>query len=332
MRTRKICLTRQSSGIRRPAFSWLTMIRWFDAWAGIDGALTTEPKRSEQIDWVHCIPFISMHALCFGVVWVGWSWSAIGIAAALYAARMFAITAFYHRYFSHRAFKTSRFWQMIFAIVGASALQRGPLWWAAHHRHHHATADQEGDVHSPSQHGVLWSHMGWFNAPANFATKLPFVRDFAKFPELCWIDRFDIVVAAGLAVLLYGLGTLLAAFFPDSGTSGAQVLIWGFGISTVVLYHATYTINSLAHVIGRRRYATQDNSGNSALLALLTFGEGWHNNHHYYPASARQGFYWWEIDPTYCLLAALSWIGVVWDLNIVPERVRLAGRMGVGAL
>lgn len=310
----------------RPFHLLTTVIRWFDSWAGIDERASEHPPR---VDWLRVLPFIAMHAMCFAVIWVGWSWSAVAVAGALYVIRMFAITGFYHRYFSHRAFKTSRWCQFVFALLGASAVQRGPLWWAAHHRHHHANSDRVEDTHSPLHHGFLWSHMGWFTSRAAFATNLRVVPDLAKFSELCFLDRFDIVIALLLAVSLYSLGLGLEIFAPDLATSGMQILVWGFFISTVILYHCTYTINSLAHQIGRKRYDTKDQSGNSLLLAFITFGEGWHNNHHHYPASVRQGFYWWEIDLTYYLLVLLSWTGVIWDLKPVPQHVRNSRRAGL---
>jgi stearoyl-CoA desaturase (delta-9 desaturase) len=276
----------------------------------------------DGIDWLRVTPFIGMHLMVFGVFWVGWSPVAVGVATALYLLRMFAITAFYHRYFSHRAFKTSRPLQFLFAVLGASAVQRGPLWWAAHHRHHHAHSDQPGDVHSPRHRGFWWSHSGWFLSRQHFRADSARVRDLARFPELRWLDRLDVLAPVSLAVGVFFLGRHLAVTRPELGTSGMQMLVWGFFVSTVVLYHATYTINSLCHVIGSRRYPTRDASRNNFWLALLTFGEGWHNNHHYYPASARQGFFWWEIDLSYYLLKAMSWVGLVWDLKPVPERIR----------
>ena len=300
----------------------ISFVRWFDAWAGIDQAEQGHPKR---IDWARCIPFVAMHVACGAVIWVGWSWAAVIVAALLYAVRMFAITAFYHRYFSHRAFKTSRWWQFTFGALGASAAQRGPLWWAAHHRNHHRYSDSGEDLHSPHQHGFLWSHMGWITSRANFRTRLSAVSDLEKYPELRFLDRFDVLVPAMLCVGLYAFGEWLAASWPEFGTNGAQMVVWGFFISTLVLFHCTNTINSLSHMFGRRRYETRDQSRNNWLLALLTFGEGWHNNHHRYPASARQGFFWWELDLSYYGLVLLSWVGVVWDLNPVPEHIRRIG-------
>ena len=244
------------------------------------------------------IPFIGMHVACLGVIWVGFSWIAFWVALALYALRMFAITGFYHRYFAHKAFKTSRALQFAFALIGAASVQRGPLWWAAHHRHHHRHADTERDIHSPLQRGFLWSHMGWFLTARGFRTHWEAIPDLQRYPELRWLDRFDIAVPVVLASALFFLGRWLDRVHPALGTSGAQMLIWGFFVSTVVLFHATVTINSLAHRFGTRRFDTRDDSRNNWLLALLTFGEGWHNNHHHYPGSARQGFRWWEIDLT----------------------------------
>ncbi len=278
------------------------------------------------IDWARVLPFIALHLGCLAVFWTGWSATALLTALALYAVRMFAITGFYHRYFSHKTFRTSRAMQLAFAILGASAVQRGPLWWASQHRHHHAHADDERDAHSPHRHGFLWAHLGWFLARENFATRSELVKDLAKYPELRFLDRFDVVVPLGLLALLYGTGEWLAYAHPELATDGSMLVAWGFCVSTVALYHATFTVNSLAHTIGRRRYATRDSSRNNPWLALLTFGEGWHNNHHHFPGSARQGFYWWEIDPTYYGLRLLAWAGLVRDLRPVPAAIRDARR------
>jgi stearoyl-CoA desaturase (delta-9 desaturase) len=205
-------------------------------------------------------------------------------------------------------------------------VQRGPLWWAAHHRHHHAHSDRPGDPHSPAQHGFLWSHTGWFMAREHFGTRTALVRDLARYPELRLLDRFDIAVPFLLALALFAAGELLGVEAPWLGTDGWQLLVWGFCVSTVVLYHATFTVNSLAHRLGSRRYATRDDSRNNWFIALFTLGEGWHNNHHHYPLAARQGFYWWEIDLTYYALRLLALLGLVWDLKPVPLAVRESWR------
>ncbi|MCM2311224.1 MAG: acyl-CoA desaturase [Steroidobacteraceae bacterium] len=296
------------------------MLSWFDSSA----TRNSDDAASDRVDWMRVLPFVGMHVACLAVVWVGVSPFAVGVAAAMYLLRMFAITGFYHRYFSHRTFKTSRLAQFTFAVLGASAVQRGPIWWAAHHRHHHAHSDRTDDVHSPKQRGFAWSHMGWFLSRRHFAPDLGRVRDLLRYPELRWLDRFDILVPFLLALGLLLTGQWLEAHRPALGVTGGQLLVWGFFISTVACYHGTYTINSLCHVWGRQRYATGDESRNNLFLALLTLGEGWHNNHHRYPMSVRQGFYWWEIDITYYLLRLLAAVGIVWDLKPVPREVREA--------
>ena len=262
-----------------------------------------------------------MHLGCLGVIWVGWSPVAVIVAVILYLARMFAITAFYHRYFSHRTFHTSRFGQFLFAIFGNCAIQRGALWWAAVHRHHHKHSDHEEDIHSPGIRGFVWAHIGWMTSSRNFPTDYSLVPDLAKYPELVFLNRFDLIVPAIYGAAVFGLGAMLNALFPSLGTSGWQMLVWGFFISTVFLLHGTLFINSLAHTFGRRRFETADDSRNSFLLALITLGEGWHNNHHHYMSSARQGFFWWEIDITYYLLRLLSAFGLIWNVRQVPKIV-----------
>jgi stearoyl-CoA desaturase (delta-9 desaturase) len=297
-----------------------TLVRWFDSNSGY--VEEVRQKAPDRIDWARILPFVLSHLACLGVFWVGISPVAVIAALSAYLVRMFAITGFYHRYFSHRSFKTSRAGQFIFGLLGASAAQRGPVWWAAHHRYHHANSDLEVDLHSPSQHGFIKAHMGWFLTMKGLAPDTRFVRDLLRFPELRWLDRFDVLAPVMLGVGMFFLGISLAHAAPSLHTSGAQMLVWGFFISTVLCWHATYTINSLSHVFGRQRYRTDDNSRNNWLLAVLTLGEGWHNNHHYYPNAARQGFYWWEYDPTFYLLKLMSWLGLIWDLKPIPVAIR----------
>lgn len=299
------------------------LIKWFDNNAvQIEDGVEIQHANWQQIDWPRVIPFVLIHLACFAVLWVGFSWFALSFAFALYAVRMFAVTGFYHRYFSHKAFHTSRFFQFILAVFGATAVQRGPLWWASHHRHHHVSSDEVEDAHSPVQHGFLWSHLGWFLSNKNFATQTDRVKELAKFVELRLLDRFDVIVPILLALSIYLLGVWLDDYYPNLNTNGMQLLVWGFAISTVFLYHATFTVNSLAHLWGKRRYATTDHSRNNLLIALITLGEGWHNNHHHYPGSARQGFYWWEVDLTYYGLKILAALGLIWDLRTVPPAIR----------
>ncbi len=275
----------------------------------------------DGVDIKRCIPFVLLHLGCLAVIWVGFSWFAFGAAVLLYFARMFAITAFYHRYFSHRTFRTSRWAQFIFAVWGNTAMQKGPLWWAAHHRHHHQHSDDHPDVHSPTLKGFLWSHIGWITSPKNFSTDYSRVKDFSKSPEIMFLNRHDVLVPVLYGVTLWLLGWALETWAPGLGTSGGQLFVWGFFISTVALMHGTFFINSLAHVFGRRRFKTEDTSRNSFFLSLLTLGEGWHNNHHRYMHSTKQGFYWWEIDISYYLLKAMSWTGIIWDLRPVPAHI-----------
>ncbi len=259
--------------------------------------------------WQEDLQFWALHVVALvGVLWVGWSWAALGWLVGGYAVRMFAITAGYHRYFSHRTYKTSRAFQFVLALLGMSTAQQGPLWWAAHHRRHHKTSDTPDDIHSPRQRGFYHAHIGWV-FENRVPTDLDKIRDFAKYPELRWLDRHDTLCLVGFGALTLLLG----------GTTG---LAWGFFMAIVVAWHVTFCINSLAHVLGRRRYATSDDSRNNALLALLTFGEGWHNNHHHYQRSARQGFFWWEIDVSYYVLKLLEALHIVWDVEGVPDHVR----------
>jgi stearoyl-CoA desaturase (Delta-9 desaturase) len=310
------------SPIPRTAPGVATLRRWFDTAAREEDATAS----AHRIDWLRAVPFIGMHLACAAVLWVGVSPVAVIVAVALYAVRMFAITAFYHRYFSHRTFRTSRAVQFVFALIGAASVQRGPLWWAAHHRNHHRHADTAADPHSPNQHGFWWSHTGWFLTREGFRTDWSRIPDLAGYPELRWLDRYDTVVPVVLAAGLYALGALLERVAPSLGTSGPQLLVWGFFMSTVVLFHATVTINSLAHRYGKRRFDTRDDSRNNLWLALLTFGEGWHNNHHFFPGTARQGFRWWEVDLTWYGLRLLALLGLVRDLKPVPAWVLAKAR------
>jgi stearoyl-CoA desaturase (delta-9 desaturase) len=256
------------------------------------------------------IPFFLVHAVALGGAFlVPFAWHWVALAAGLYALRMFAVTAGYHRYFSHRTFRTSRAFQFVLALLGSTAAQKGPLWWAAHHRVHHKFSDQEGDVHSPLREGFYWSHVGWILSDKFEETRWEKIPDLRKYPELRWLNRWHLVPPTALAVLLALVG-------------GPSALIWGFFVSTVVLWHCTFFINSLAHVFGKRRYPTTDTSRNSFLLALLTLGEGWHNNHHYYMTTANQGWFWWELDVSYYLLRLLSAFGLVWDLATPPRKIR----------
>lgn len=265
--------------------------------------------------------FWIVHLACLAVFWVGVSWAAGVVCALLYVVRMFAITGAYHRYFSHRSYQTSRWFQFVLAVLGATAAQKGPIWWASHHRHHHRHSDTPEDIHSPVIHGIYYAHVGWVLSPQFVKPRLELVKDLSAFRELRALDKWYMVPPILLAVGTYYLGTLLEHSYSNLGTNGLQMLTWGFFVSTVLVYHGTFCINSFTHIFGKRRFKTTDTSGNNLVLALITLGEGWHNNHHYYPGSERQGFYWWEIDISHYILTVLSWFGLVWNLRTPPARV-----------
>jgi stearoyl-CoA desaturase (delta-9 desaturase) len=278
-------------------------------------------NRKSSADILLNVGFIGIHVGCLLVFLVGFSWTALAVAAALYVVRMFGLTAGYHRYFSHRSYKTSRTFQFLLGFLGTTAVQNGPLWWASHHRLHHRFSDTEDDVHSPIANTIWWSHVGWILSKKFNKTENRLVADLARFPEIRWLNRFHMAGPLTLAAALFALGVALQSFAPSLGTNGLQMLVWGFFISTTVLYHGTFTVNSIAHLFGSRRFATTDASRNNPLIALITLGEGWHNNHHRYQSSERQGFYWWEIDISHMILTALSWVGVVWELRRPPEAI-----------
>jgi len=275
----------------------------------------------ERITLRDSLPLLIMHLGCFGVLWVGVSRAAVIAAVVLYFLRVFALTGGYHRYFSHNAFKTSRAFQFLLAFIGGAAAQRGPLWWASHHRLHHQHPDSESDIHSPSRRGFWWAHVGWLLCPKYARTDMDRVKDFAKYPEIRFLDRHVYFAPITLALVLYGLGAWFERARPAWDTSGWQMVGWGFFISTVLVYHVTFCINSLMHIIGNRRFQTNDTSRNNFVLALLSMGEGWHNNHHRYAASVRQGFFWWEVDLTYYVLRLLALPRIVWDLREPSARV-----------
>lgn len=268
-----------------------------------------------RIDWLGSIPFFGVHvAAVVGIAWLGWSWSGFALAIALYYVRMFGVTAGYHRYFSHRTFRTSRGFQLVLALLAMTSVQKGVLWWASHHRVHHKFSDQPDDVHSVARNGFLWGHVGWILSRRYKDTDMNRVRDLARYSELRWLDRWPVLPGVALALTTFAVGSWWG-------------LVWGFFVSTTLLWHGTFTINSLSHLYGRRRYVTGDESRNSLVLALITMGEGWHNNHHYYQRATNQGFFWWELDLSYYILRLLSVFGVVWDLHTPPEHVLSANRV-----
>jgi len=270
----------------------------------------TSLPRHDRPDLIRSIPHwgIPLVALV-GALLVPFHGWYLAVAIGLYVVRMLALTAAYHRYFAHKTFKTSRPFQALLAVAGTTCVQRGPIWWSAHHRTHHRYTDLPQDVHSPVERGLWWAHIGWLLGRRTDTADETGVRDLTAVPELRWIEKHWLIFPVALAVVLAAVG-------------GLGLLVWGFFVSTTLLWHGTYAINSLAHRFGRVRYATGDSSRNNWILALLTLGEGWHNNHHHYMSAARQGFYWWEIDITYYVLRLLQWLGLIWDVREVPPRIR----------
>jgi stearoyl-CoA desaturase (Delta-9 desaturase) len=265
--------------------------------------------KKRDYGWLVSLPFLGVHvAAVVGVALLGWSWKGFALAIALYYFRMFGVTGGYHRYFSHRTYRTSRWFQFVMALIATLSLQKGVLWWAAHHRTHHKFSDTLDDPHSFREYGFWHSHIGWILQRETEETNEKLVPDLVRYPELRWLNKWHLVPGVTLGVLLFLVG-------------GAHALVWGLFVSTSLLWHGTFTINSLAHWFGRRRYNTTDDSKNSFILALITMGEGWHNNHHYYQRAACQGFFWWEIDMTFYILKALSKVGIVWDLQLPPKKV-----------
>lgn len=269
----------------------------------------------ERFDLRACLPLVSVHAGCLLALATGTSTTALAACAALFVLRAFGVAAGYHRYFAHRAYRTSRAFQLALAWLGASAAQLGPLWWAAHHRLHHRHSDTELDVHSPHARSLWWAHVGWLVCRKHSATRLDAIADFARYPELRFLDRWHALAPLSLVALLFAAGEALRSRAPELGASGTQLVAWGFFVGTALLYHVTFAVNSLGHAVGSRRFETRDRSRNNLLLALLTLGDGWHNNHHARPRLARHGLGWREPDPSYWGLRLLSALGLVWDLR-----------------
>lgn len=252
--------------------------------------------------WMNLLPFIGLHIAVIGIFFVPFTWEAFALFLGFLLLRTWGLTAGFHRYFSHRAYKTSRWFQFVIGVIGSSALQKGPMWWAAEHRQHHRYSDKEGDPHSPITRSLWWSHVGWVLDRGNRFTKWEELKDWHSYPELRWLDQLHFLPGLALAGLCYAL----------AGWSG---FFWGFVASTVCLYHTTFCVNSFCHIFGYRRYQTTDESKNNWVVAILTLGEGWHNNHHHYPSCARQGFMWYEVDVSYYVLRGLGVLGLVWDIR-----------------
>jgi len=278
--------------------------------------------QDDRIEIMGNLPFIGLHLGCLLVFATGVSTAAWAVFWICLVTRMFGLTGGYHRYFSHRSYKTSRTFQFILALLGAASLQKDPMWWAAHHRNHHRYTDTELDAHSPGVKGFFWAHMGWVMTKRNAnLDPAPLVPDLAKFPELVFLNKHQKLTAFSFLGLLMAVGYAMEKLRPEWNASMLQIVVWGFFVSTIVLHHATFLVNSAAHVWGSRRFETKDESKNNVVVAFLTMGEGWHNNHHRFPSSERQGIYWWEFDMTHMVLTVLSWFGIVWDLRKPPKEV-----------
>ena len=254
-------------------------------------------------------PFVLIHLAALSAFFVEFRWYYPLVALGSYYFRMFWVTAGYHRYFSHRSYKTSRAFQFVIAFAAMTSAQKGVLWWAAHHRDHHKFSDQPRDLHSPAQSGFWWSHIGWILADGSGVTNVDRIKDFACYPELRWLNRYYLVPPAVFFVALGLVG-------------GWPLVIWGGLIGTILLWHGSFAVNSLAHIFGSRRYQTADDSRNSWWLALATCGEGWHNNHHHYQSTANQGWFRGEVDLSYLGLRVLRGLGLVWALRTPPVDVR----------
>ena len=259
------------------------------------------------------------HLACFGAFYTGASTTAVVLAFALYVVRGMGVTTGFHRLLAHRSFKTNRVVQFLLALAGSMAVQGGPLWWVAHHREHHAETDTERDIHSPVSKGMWVAHMGWMMSDAAFKEKGNNSRDLYKFPEIKALQRNYVWLIVGQVVGLFLLGTWLQSSYPGLGTSGLQLVVWGFFISTVFTWHVTFMVNSVCHRWGQQPYDTGDASTNNIFIGMLGFGEGWHNNHHFYPNSARHGLRWWQADLTWYLIKVMSWVGLARDLKIPKE-------------
>lgn len=277
--------------------------------------------KPELVNVIKQFTFWTVHAMCIFAFFISFSWVAFFVCITLYVVRMFGITAGFHRYFSHRSYKTSRTFQFLLGFLGTSSAQKGPIWWASHHRHHHKHSDTHEDIHSPVISGIYYAHVGWVLSSEFCNTRTELVKDLMKFPEIQWLDKYNLLPPVLLGVLTFFLGTFLNYAYPSLGTNGFQMLIWGFFVSTVLLYHGTFCINSLAHLVGNKRFNTDDDSRNHWLCSIITLGEGWHNNHHRYPGSESQGMYWYEFDIAHYVLKLFEKLGLVWDIRKYPERL-----------
>jgi stearoyl-CoA desaturase (delta-9 desaturase) len=276
---------------------------------------------------ITALPFIALGIVC----WQVWSdllrWSDVAVFLIMYVLTGLGVTVGFHRHLTHRSFKTKRWLRGLLAILGSVAIEGPVISWVADHRKHHAYSDQEGDPHSPhvghggglrgALKGLAHAHVGWLFIHTHRGARKRYARDLIEDPVVSFVDRTFLVWALGGFAVAFGLG------YAIGGTLNAALtgLLWGAGVRMLVVHHVTYSINSLCHFFGRRRFPTDDESRNLLWLALPTFGESWHNNHHAFPTSAEHGMRRWEIDPSALVIRGLERLGLVWDVvRIEPER------------
>ncbi|MGH2712773.1 MAG: acyl-CoA desaturase [Thermoleophilaceae bacterium] len=265
------------------------------------------------------------------VVWQVWGdflrWSDAIVFAIMYVATGLGVTVGFHRHFTHRSFKTSRPVRAGLAVLGSAAIEGPVISWVADHRKHHTFSDQEGDPHSPhvghdggwrgAIKGLAHAHVGWLFIHTHRGARQRYARDLIADPVVSFVDRTFLVWAIGGLVTAFALGWAIGGSFHAALTG----LLWGGAVRMLVVHHVTYSINSLCHFFGRRRFDTGDESRNLFWLSLLTFGESWHNNHHAFPTSAMHGMRGWEVDPSALVIRGLEKLGLVWDVvRVSPER------------
>jgi stearoyl-CoA desaturase (delta-9 desaturase) len=284
-----------------------------------------EPVLNETRDRIATGIVTAVPVLALGlVVWQVWGdflrWSDVVVFAIMYMATGLGITVGFHRYFTHRSFKTSKPVRAVLAVLGSAAIEGPVISWVADHRKHHTFADQEGDPHSPHvDHGVGWrgafkgllhAHVGWLFIHTQRGLRRRYARDLVDDPVVSFVDRKFFVWAVGGLLLAFALGWAIGG----SLYAGLTGLLWGGAVRMLVVHHVTFSINSLCHFFGRRRFETDDESRNLLWLAPFSFGESWHNNHHAFPTSAEHGLRKWELDPSALLIRALEKVGLVWDV------------------
>jgi stearoyl-CoA desaturase (delta-9 desaturase) len=300
--------------------------------ADVPGPDDVQPVANETRDRI--ITGIVTIAPLLGLGVVGWQvwaellgWSDLAVFAILYIATGLGVTVGFHRHFTHRSFKTTRPIRAALAILGSAAIEGPIVSWVADHRKHHAFSDRPGDPHSPhvdhgggwrgALRGLLHAHVGWLFVHTQRGAKERYARDLLADPMIVRIDRLFVVWALGGLAAAFLLGLSLGG----SLVTGLTGLLWGGAVRMLVLHHVTYSINSLCHFFGRRRFDTGDESRNLLWLAPFSFGEAWHNNHHAFPTSAAHGLRRWEFDPSALVIAGLERAGLAWDVvRVDPAR------------